>query len=166
MKSLLGKFFKNGPLLLLYPHSPVGHVPRLCGQGSDIHFSVRRPNHLTAPSRPQTDLLTTWYDGRAEIIPFRCLPVRERERERERQREREREREREAEREREREREAEREREKERESFIKNFPGRGGLGRRHPGAFKTNTRHTHTHTHGTLGRRRDDEREISQGDRV
>jgi hypothetical protein len=50
-----------------------------------------RPNHLAAPSRrrapwdvpppwakvsgSQTDLLTPWYDGRAEIIPFRYLPV-------------------------------------------------------------------------------------------
>jgi hypothetical protein len=53
-----------------------------------------RPNHLAAPSRQrdgaprgsclcpwakvlgsQTDLLTPWYDGRAEIIPSRCLPV-------------------------------------------------------------------------------------------
>ena len=54
------------------------------------HPSVRR-NHLAAPLRQgaqwdvlpprekvsgsQTDLLTPWYDGRAEIIPFRYLPV-------------------------------------------------------------------------------------------
>ena len=54
-------------------------------QRSDLH-SVR-PNHLAvrAPwdvpppwakdSGSQIHLLTPWYDGRVEIIPFRCLPV-------------------------------------------------------------------------------------------
>jgi hypothetical protein len=77
--------------------------PRYLGGGGDGRLAMChalagtrrlrsvRSNHLTAPSRrrapwdvlppqvevsgSQTNLLTPWYDGRAEIIPFRYLPV-------------------------------------------------------------------------------------------
>ena len=86
-----------------YPHSPFGLVARLSAthkRAQTVSGPPQSPTRSLEVSGSQTDLLTPWYKGLAEIIPFRYSPVllggqgtTERESEREsRERERERER--------------------------------------------------------------------------
>ena len=65
------------------PQSLFGHVARLADTRG-LRQPFVRPNHLAAPSRRRAlwDVppslgpnRSPWYDGRAEIIPFRYLPV-------------------------------------------------------------------------------------------